>query len=54
MASSKQFDWVSDRNSLVHEVGERVCEAGFGGFGVIVGGKDILLVEAMVEGGGRG
>lgn len=49
-ASSKRLAWVRDRNSLLHEVKERACEVGFGGFPVMVGGKRVLVV--VVESGG--
>lgn len=52
MASSKRFDWVKDRNSLVHKVEERVCEVGFGGFSVMVGGERVLVAVVVVDSGG--
>lgn len=44
MASSKWFNWVRDRNSLIHDAGERVWEVGFGGFSGMAGGKRVLVV----------
>lgn len=49
MASRKRFERVCKRISWIHELGERLSEAGFNGFLVLTGA---MVVAVETEAGG--